>query len=342
MAKDSRSNESSATVAAVITYRFGPRDLLRVRFAASPLVEVFASYDALRKPDRHAVHAPWAQWARPRLEGMDLALIEALSPSRRGYQPDFVSPPPDRPRSTLARELDRVRATPRPRIARELGWAYPGGDLPDVLQPLLSRPAEGLEALAAQVLAYAARVLAPHWARVEAAVEAEFSQRGRRLAQEGASAAFSGIHQDVAFDDGMLRVDGRHDQEVDLNGRGLLLVPSVFVWPDVWSMTDAPWQPAIIYAPAGVAELWAPPSAEREDALERLLGRRRAGVLTGLATPVSTLDLAARLGASPAGVSAHLHALRAAGLVAGAREGRAVLYARTPAGDALLRAPGLR
>jgi DNA-binding transcriptional ArsR family regulator len=326
----------------MIAYHFGPRDLVRVRFAASPLVEVFASYDALRKPDRHAVHAPWADWARPRLAGVDLALIEAVSPRRQGYQPDFVSPPPDRPRSTLARELDRVRATPRARIARELGWAYPDGDLPDVLEPLLSRPAEGLEALASQVLAYAGRVLVPHWTRVEAAVETEFSQRGRRLAREGASAAFSGVHADVTFDDGTLRVDGRHSQDVELDGRGLLLVPSVFVWPDLWAMTDAPWQPAIIYAPAGVAELWAPPSPEREHALERLLGRRRAEVLTGLATPVSTLDLAGRLDASPAGVSAHLQALRAAGLVAGAREGRAVLYSRTPAGDALLRAPGLR
>jgi DNA-binding transcriptional ArsR family regulator len=69
------------------------------------------------------------------------------------------------------------------------------------------------------------------------------------------------------------------------------------------------------------------------------LGRRRAEVFASLATPISTLGLARRLGASPAGVSAHLRALREAGLVIGRREGRAVLYGRTPLGDALVR-PG--
>src|SRR4051794_31964237 len=179
-------------------------------------------------------------------------MLEALSPSRRGYQPDFVSPPPDRPRTTLARELDRVRATPRARILRELDWAYPDGNLPAVLEPIVHDPRAGLDALAAQVTAYAQRVLVPDWPRVEAAVEAEFSQRGRRLAREGASAAFSDVHVSVSFADDMLLVDGTHEQEVELNGRGLMLVPSVFVWPDVWSMTDAPWQPAIVYAPGGV------------------------------------------------------------------------------------------
>ena len=103
-------------------------------------------------------------------------------------------------------------------------------------------------------------------------------------------------------------------------------------------MTDAPWQPSVIYAPRGIGNLWAPPEGDREAALAGLLGGRRAEVLAGLATPVSTLDLAARLHASPAGVSAHLTALREAGLVTGRREGRAVLYARTPLGDALLQA----
>jgi hypothetical protein len=323
----------------VISYRFGPRDLLRVRFAASPLIEVFASHEVLRRPERHAIHEPWARWARPRLANTDIRMLEALSPSRRGYQPDFVSPPPDRPRTTLARELARVRATPRARILRELEWAYPDGNLPAVLEPVVRRSGAGLDALAAQVMAYAQRVLAPHWARVEAAVEAEFSQRGRRLAREGASAAFSDVHVNVSFADDTLRVDGTHEQEVELGGRGLMLVPSVFVWPDVWSMTDAPWQPAIIYAPGGVGDLWAPPARDREAALAGLLGRRRAEVLAGLATPVSTLDLAGRLRASPAGVSAHLRALREAGLITSRREGRVVLYARTPLGDAMLR-PG--
>jgi Family of unknown function (DUF5937)/Helix-turn-helix domain len=312
----------------VIAYRFSARDLLRVRFASSPLIEVFSSFEALRAPERHPEHAPWAEWARARLAGADVSLMEIASPLRAGYRPDFISPPPDQPRTTLARELRRVLATPRSRVVRELAWAHPDG----------APPALSLPALAAQISAYFNRVLLPHWPRIEAAVEAEFSLRGRRLAREGAAAAFADLHPAVRFEDDALLIDRAYEQEVALEGRGLLLVTSVFVAPEVWAMTDAPWQPSVVYAPPGVAELWAPPARDREAALAGLLGRRRAEVLVALMTPVSTLDLAARLRASPAGTSAHLKALREAGLVTGRREGRAVLYTRTPLGDALLRA----
>jgi hypothetical protein len=312
----------------VITYRFGAHDLLRVRFASSPLIEVFASFEALRTPERHPEHGPWIEWARPRLAGMDVALMEVASPARSGYRPDFISPPPDRPRTTLQRELERVIRTPRARIERELAWAHPDGGVPAI----------DLRALAAQVTAYFTSVLAPHWPRIEAAIEAEFSLRARSLAAQGAAAAFADLHPAVRFDGDALLVDRAYENDVELGGRGLLLVPSVFVAPEVWAMTDAPWQPSVIYAPPGVADLWAPPAGDREAALGELLGRRRAEVLAALGTPVSTLDLAGRLGASPAGVSAHLRSLREAGLVTGRREGRAVLYARTPLGDALMRA----
>ena len=311
----------------MIAYRFGPRDLLRVRFAASPLMEVFASFDALRTPRRHPEHAPWIEWAQARLKGWDLSLMEAASPRRSGYRPDFINPPPDRPRTTLARELSRVLATPRARVRRELTWAHDGRPAPDL----------DLPALTGQIAAYFNHVLLPHWPRIEAVVEAEFSRRGWQLARIGAAAAFDDLHEAVRYEDGALLIDRPYEADIELGGRGLLLVPSVFVAPEVWSMTDAPWQPAVIYPPPGVGELWAPPASDREDALGDLLGRRRAQVLAALTTPRSTLELARGLQASPAGISAHLKALREAGLVAGRREGRAVRYARTPLGDALLR-----
>jgi DNA-binding transcriptional ArsR family regulator len=310
----------------VIAYHFGSRDLLRVRFATSPLMEVFSSFDALRRPEAHPEHEPWVRWASERLDGVELGLMELANPGRVGYRPDFVNPPPDRPRTTLARELGRVLRTPRARIRRELEWAHEG-----------RAPELDLRSLAEQITWYFERVLAPHWPRIEAAFDAEFALRGRRLAQEGAAAAFAGLHPDVAFAGDSLVIDRNYDADVDLQGRGLLLVASVFVAPEVWAMTDAPWQPSVIYPPPGVGELWAPPEREHGTALAKLLGARRAQVLAALGTPASTLALAARLDASPAGVSAHLAALRDAGLAGARREGREVLYARTPLGDALLR-----
>jgi DNA-binding transcriptional ArsR family regulator len=69
--------------------------------------------------------------------------------------------------------------------------------------------------------------------------------------------------------------------------------------------------------------------------LARLLGGTRAAALADLAAPRSTTELAERLALSPATASHHLAALRDAGLATGRRDGPAVLYVRTPLGNAL-------
>ena len=95
----------------VIAYRFGRDDLLRTRFAVSPLFELAASLRALRDPGGHSVHLPWAREARARLAGLDYSLLDALHPSGP-YAPDFVAPPPLTPLPVFEEELARVRATP--------------------------------------------------------------------------------------------------------------------------------------------------------------------------------------------------------------------------------------
>ncbi|WP_344414467.1 winged helix-turn-helix domain-containing protein, partial [Streptomyces glomeratus] len=60
-----------------------------------------------------------------------------------------------------------------------------------------------------------------------------------------------------------------------------------------------------------------------------LLGRPRARLLTELATPASITQLSRSLGMAPGAVGDHLAALRASGLLARARAGRAVPYRRT-------------
>jgi DNA-binding transcriptional ArsR family regulator len=142
----------------------------------------------------------------------------------------------------------------------------------------------------------------------------------------------------VSWADGVLRIDKKFESSLDLEERGLLFVPSVFTWPSVALVTDPRWQPTIIYPARGVGMLWDPERPAAPEALAGVVGRVRAGVLASLDRPRSTSDLARALGVSPGGVSQHLGALRAAGLVHGHRVGRAVLYLRSPAGDTLVRA----
>jgi hypothetical protein len=319
----------------MITYRFGPEDLGRVRFAISPLFELASSRQVLRDPARHSMHEPWARAAAERVAGLDLALLDAVIPEGP-YLPDFVTPPPDRPRTGLAAELPRVRATAPERVARELGWAYPGRRPPPAARILLSDPEVGLRRLTDVMAAYWERAVAPWWDRLCGLLEADIAYRGARLAEGGPLAAFGDLHPDVAWRDGTLAVNRAYEASVALGGRGLVLLPAVFAWPRVWAMTDPPWQPTLVYAPRGVGLLWERPQ-RASDALAALLGRRRAQLLAELAVPATTQELAGRLGASAGGVSEHLGVLRRAGLIAGRREGREVVYERTRTGDDLAR-----
>jgi DNA-binding transcriptional ArsR family regulator len=326
-------------MAAVIRFRFGHEDLVRTRFAISPLFDLTWSTDALRDPAARSLHLPWVRMARERLRGFDYELLELLAtPSASGYVPDFPSPPPTTPLAELDDELARVRATPHERVATEIGWRFEGQPVPPPARPLLDDPQRGLDELTRVMAGYFERAMAPWWPSIRATLEADIVHRARRLTAGGAIEVFEDLHPQVRWRDGVLEVDRTYEQAVDLRGRGLLLVPAAFAWPQIFAMTDEPWQPALIYTPRGIGALWAPDEegSDRE-ALEALLGRRRAQILSRLGTPAATTDLAERLAASAAGVNEHLGVLRRAGLVRAARDGRRVLYERTALAEALLR-----
>ncbi|HEY6758289.1 MAG TPA: DUF5937 family protein [Baekduia sp.] len=321
----------------MIAYRFTHDDLLRTRFAVSPLMELNGAVEAVREPDRFPIHRAFVDWARPRTADLDWALLSAVVPTGARWYPDFVIPPPAESHPQLEGELRRVLETDPKQIAHEMRTAYPEG-VPPVARVLLDRPGTGIRKLVDEMRAFWDAVLAPRWEDILALLESEVAERGRHLATIGPAAAFADLGEGVAWRGGRVEVTSRTDREVDLAGRGLLLVPAVFAWPIVWPINDEPWQPTIVYAPRGIAELWAPPALRDTGALDDLLGTRRAAVLLGLDRPASTLDLARRLRASPAGTSQHLAVLRRAGLVIGRRDGRQVLYGRTRAGDRLIAA----
>jgi hypothetical protein len=320
----------------MITLRFGPAALAHVRFAISPLTETRRSLRVLEDPGAGALHLPWAIEARRLTADLDLSLLRALDPSGV-YTPDFVSPPPTSPLDEFEDQLAVVVATPPEQARAEVQRSYRRKPpMPAVLEPFVEDPAAGVAAVAELLRAYWDRALAPHWPRVRALLEGDVLHRARQMADGGAERLFADVDPTVSWADGVLSIDKRAQQSVDLEERGLLFVPSVFTWPDVVLVTDPKWQPTIVYPARGVGTLWDTGRAAAPDALGALLGKVRAGVLMALDRPRSTTDLARALGVSAGGVSQHLSVLREAGLVHGHRVGRMVLYLRSPAGDGLV------
>jgi DNA-binding transcriptional ArsR family regulator len=319
----------------MIVVRFGADALARVRFAISPLIESQLSVRVLEDPGAQALHLPWATEARRRTAGLDVALLRALQPDDV-YSPDFVNPPPTSPLAELEDELAAMVATPADRVRAEVRHSYAHRALPPELEPFIEDPARAVATLARLVRAYWERSLASHWPRLRALLEGDVLYRARRMADGGAQGLFADLDPAVSWKNGMLRIVKRVEATVELDERGLLCVPSVFVWPAVLLITAAPWQPTLIYPARGVGTLWEPGHPRPPRALAALLGRSRAAVLRALDQPRSTTDLARRLGLTAGGVSQQLTVLRDAGLVHGHRVGRVVLYLRTSAGDDLL------
>ena len=105
-------------------------------------------------------------------------------------------------------------------------------------------------------------------------------------------------------------------------------------------MVDEPWQPALIYTPRGVGTLWAPPARGDSDGALDLLGRRRAAILAG-AGHAGDDEGPRRAAGRVAGRRLRAPRRAAPGRAReAARDGRRVLYARTPAGEQMLRRRG--
>ncbi|MBT2209594.1 MULTISPECIES: DUF5937 family protein [Actinomadura] len=316
---------------------FAPDDVARVRFAFSPLWEMVRSLRVLGDPSGHALHLPWVRAVRPGLDGLDLGLLHVLV-KPWGYIPDFLTPPPVTPLPDLRAELDVVRATPPEVVAAELRWTERGGSAGPERLALADDPERALADIADALERYWAAAVEPFWPRVRDLLEGDVLRRTRALAARGAEGVFADLHEAVAWRAGRLFIDRRWHHHGELAGSGLLLVPSVFVWPSV-SVMLPPYQAMLSYPPTGVATLWESggrgAGSRVPDALAALVGRRRAELLIALAAPASTTELAARMDVTAGAVSQHLGVLRACGLVSGHRMGRSVLYVRTPEGDAL-------
>lgn len=322
----------------MLTIRFGPSDLASVRFSVSPLIELWQSVRALQGQIAPAPHSPWLADARARVRDLDLQTLYALQP-QRGPSPDFMHPPPDGPSGELELELARMVETPAEQIRHEVSWLYRKAGVPAVLQGFVETPESAVRELAELLMAYWQRALEHQWERICAALDGDVLYRAQQTASGGIQAVLRDIDASVRYADARLTVDGSSNASLDLRGRGLLLVPSVFVQPAVAIIDRGPWQPTLIYPARGSGIVWEPLRPAPE-ALAALIGPRRASVLALLETPCSTTVLARRLDVGAGSVSQHLAVLHDAGLIARHRVGRVVLYRRSAAGNLLVHTNG--
>jgi DNA-binding HxlR family transcriptional regulator len=322
----------------MIRIRLSADDLAETRFAFSPVWELAESYLALQDPGKHVFHLPWINDARQRVADLDLEPIQALLVSNDGYRPDFVTPPPPGPYPDFDQEVRRILATPHDLVRHEVARMYEGRQMPRAARDFIEDPDAALRRLADSLAAYWDRTLAEHWPRLRGLLEGDVLYRAKRLALEGAEGLFQDLHPAVSWTNGILAVDKRHEGDLEPRGRGLLLLPVVFSCPTCTLVVcDPPWQPTMTYTPRGLANLWETERAPVDGILDELIGQTRASILRVLLeVPMTTSEVAAKLGVTPGAVSQQLAMLRRAGVLDSHRSGRGVYSELTPLGQSLV------
>ncbi|RZS41195.1 regulatory ArsR family protein [Herbihabitans rhizosphaerae] len=322
----------------MLRFRASAEDLIASRFAISPLFELDNLLRRLSRRGGRPLPPDWAERLRPVYQRLrrDTELDALLALYSPGHGADFVAPPPRSLAQTVQDDLDTVRTTPLRLARKEIAGCLarrPASD-PRVLSILRSRM---VVARIADVLAVAwHELLAADWIRLRAILERDVVHRAALLSREGWASAIDGLDRRTRWRDGAIEIGLRGEHgTVDLAGDGLLLIPSVFVWPAVAALIEPPWPKTVCYPARGVAALWEPDAAADPGALGDLVGRSRARLLVALDSPASTTQLARGLAMAPGAVGDHLSVLRRAGLCDRARAGRSVLYRRTPLGDAV-------
>jgi hypothetical protein len=323
-----------------MTVVVGVAELADTRFAVSPLSETVAGLQQLAGVHRNPLALRWLRWATERLaeEPLDLPTAWPLAITGRPGYPEFLVPAPTTPGTGIDDDLAALRRTTAEQVRRSLRRVF-GDDPPPAARALTARPEAGLRRLATELRSAHDRLVAPHWPRIRAVLDADVAHRGRRLADGGARALFADLHPDLSWTDGrlVLREPGwSSERPVERGPGGLVLMPVVLGPARVTIKGRTSTQTTVRYPARGAGALWTAGTAAPPAGLVQLLGRPRAELLEALRSPATTGDLARAFGVTPSAISQHLRVLRDTGLVARTRAGRSVLHMTTALGDGLL------
>lgn len=322
----------------LIDFRLSVEALGNTKFVYSPMAEVTSSLRLLGAGTPSFVMRPWFEDVIGLLDDVPMDLLSAIAPPGR-YAPDFMFPFSTDPRITIDQQVDDLAAVPSDVIRHDLAECWPGRPLPGLLETLLDSPAPGA-VVGEAVRLYWQRAIAPYWSRIRAVLDDDVSYRASRALTAGLLGLFDDLHPDVTVCNEVLRVDKPQHPDATYEGSEIILLPSVFVWPNLLIGHEGPNVFSLTYAARGVGRVWEglPTAQTSGNDLGALLGRNRAGILRRLEIPMTTTQLARELGQSPGTVNQHLSVLKRNGLLDSWRSGRSVLYRRTALATSIIAA----
>lgn len=310
-----------------------------IRFAFSPLWEAVAHLRSLRPAELARVAERIGDAGA--VSHAEFAAFADLIRGDGEYIPDFLTPPPvTREPEHIDDELHRLAEMPEAEIRRQLldAAGIRSGRQPRLRAPV-DDPASVIDIVGRCYETYWTHVFGPQWSRCREVLESDVLVHARRLAFGGTVEAIAdGIGPRVAGADRTIFIRCDTVELVcETDAADVVFVPSVFSWPKTFIDPGSASGTAVVYYPArGAGRIGDAAEPIANERLARVLGQTCARILYGLVDPITTTDLAKRLGLSPSAVSHHLSRLHAAGLIRRTRIGRRVYYEWSHRGNGLV------
>lgn len=330
----------------MLRIHFTAGDLARTRVAATIGVaaEVYYSLELLRDNRELPHFRAWRSAVTGRM-GADTRPLTSLIPVR-GPGLDLLALMGDVP--SLDHAVDNLLHAPVPRLRRE----FEGLDFHPVHLSWARRVSEGdrdaRRELAEAVRACHRLTVEPYWHRGRSELVALSTRCANLVLEGGIDLLLRSIWAPLGrWRPPVLELPYPRRVEVRLQGRGLIITPTVFSKHPaslLWDPLDTA-QPPRLTVPAlrrslaGTGQEETGGSALRN--LQSLLGRTRAAALQVTVEGCTTSELARRLNVTAAAASQHATVLRNAGLITTSRRGGSVLHLITTLGLALLRTGAL-
>jgi DNA-binding transcriptional ArsR family regulator len=316
-------------------------DLIGLRFAYRPLLEIGTSYAILNHYFFQAPYTRWVEEAYRALHDVELPYLAALVPPNSTYTPDFLTPTPTAKQHSIEDDFRDLLATPDALVRKNVQKLIDAMGHSETRQHFLTYPREALQCLVEDLRHYWQRTLAHHWSHMISALESDILYRGRLLALEGPGQLLSGLHSTIFYQNHQIQLEPAPNSSIHpdvhfkLSGDGLQIVPLFFTGTGRGWQISPEWRPMLGYRIRGIgAQSQVSPSTIQSLALA--LGTSRAEVLQALVTPATNTEIAHKLQNSAGAISQHLHRLTKAGLVRPHRVGKRVYYQLTQRGENLL------
>ena len=332
----------------------GPHNLV---FGLSPLAELGAALHVLAEPEHHPHEAHWVASTRAALP-IDLAhRCGAWAPLWGSYRHRLLFPLTLSTARSLDEELSAIEAMTLDDFVELTAFAVRGGNSGESLRAVLVDPGirermidrarrrgRGAELIAQELLAdpegfraefvdtlrrVGAFALDTVWQQRSVAMGRDLAVRRDLVAAKGVGPALQSLSGSIRDGDSpdSLIIDKIHHGLVDIGRQPLVVVPTSFGWPHLLVKHERGWPAVLQYPVKAEPRADATSLAMLQLRLSVLADPMRLRVCRAVARePRTTADLAEAWGISSSQVSRHLRALREAGLVTSARNGRFVSY----------------